>query len=346
MKNNMLKGLALSAFILILTGCGKKSETIRMPEANRIKTVSVDSAKITLPVAVSGFLVPAKEIRLSFKTGGIILSVNADEGSHVKKGQLLATLDIAEIEAQVNQAVNGYDKALRDYNRAKNLYEDSVVTLEQFQNAETAFNVAKAVRDAAVFNREHSRIIAPENGVILKRLAQSREVIGPGYPVFIFGTTDTHWKVKAGLADKDFVRIMPGDSAIITFDAYPGEKFRGSVSQLSEASNPVTGTYEAELDLLPVNKRLAAGFLAKLEIYPSRAQMYYRIPVEAIVEADGRRGYVYVIDDSLTAVKTVIRISEIYQAWAAVDSGLEADQTVATEGSGYLSNGSRVEIVK
>jgi len=345
MKNLLIISV-MSALAIILYSCRNKAETQAEPEQTKVKTLIVSKEKITVPVHTSGVLVPAREIRLSFKTGGIIDAIYADDGSHVKKGELIASLDMSEINAQVGQAMNGYDKAFRDYTRAKNLYEDSVATLEQMQNAETALNVAKAMRDAAVFNSAHSKISAPENGVILKRLAQVHEVIAPGYPVFIFGTRDTHWKIKASVADRDYVRIMPGDSAIITFDAYPGKEFAAIVTQLSEASNPMTGTYEAELEMNPVSERMASGFLAGVKIFPLRRESHYQIPVEAIVEADGKQGYVYVIDDSLVARKTAVGIAGIFDSRAAIDSGITADQVIVTEGAAYLTDGEKVEIIE
>ena len=333
-------------FISSLYACRQASEETIAPETARIKLAEVIHEKMSFPVRTSGLVVPAKEVKLSFKTGGIIGAIYADDGTRVKHGTLLAALDLSEIEAQVKQAVNGFDKALRDYNRAKNLYADSVVTLEQLQNSETAMSVAKATLEAATFNRDHSSIYAPDDGVILRRLVESHEVIAPGYPVFLFGTTGMCWKIRAGLADRNYVRITHGDSAIVTFDAYPGEKFSAIVSQIGEAANPLTGTFEVELDILPLKKRLASGFVANLEIIPSHAEPYYRIPVASIVEADGLTGYVFAITDSATAKKIKVNVAGIYENWAAVAGGLEGVEKVVTEGVAYLSDGDRVEVVK
>ena len=77
-------------------------------------------------------------------------------------------------------------KQLRDYTRANNLFADSVATLEQKQNAMTALNIAKSNLDIALFNRSHSKIVAPENGLILKQFVRSNELASPGLPCFSF----------------------------------------------------------------------------------------------------------------------------------------------------------------
>jgi membrane fusion protein, multidrug efflux system len=316
------------------------------PKIVRVKVAVISHEKMSFPIRSSGLIVSAKEVKLSFKTGGVIAALYADDGARVKKGELLATLNLSEIEAQVTQVKNGYDKAIRDFNRAKNLYSDSVVTLEQLQNAETAMNVAKANMEIAVFNMNHSKISAPDDGVILKRLVESNEIISPGYPVFIFGTTGKSWKIKAGLSDRDFVRIMPGDSARVFLDAYPGTNFYAVVSQMGESANPRTGTYEIELDMQQTNNRLASGFVANLEIYPSQAETYYRIPIEALVEAEGQSGYVYTVTDSLKTKKIKVDIAGITGSSVAVLGSFGNITEVVTDGVAYLSEGEHVIIVK
>lgn len=316
------------------------------PDIVRVKVSKVSFEEMSFPIHSSGIIVSAKEIKLSFKTGGIIATLYADDGARVKKGELLASLNLSEIEAQVAQVKNGYEKAVRDYNRAKNLFEDSVATLEQLQNAETVLNVAKANLEIATFNKSHSAIYAPENGVILKRLAESNEMIAPGYPVFILGMSGKQWKIRAGLADRDFVRIMPGDSARFTLDAYPGASFRAVVSQVGESANAFTGTYEIELEIQPVKQRLASGFVANLEIFPAQVVSYFRIPVEAIVEAEGKSGFVYAVTDSSVAKKVRVTIAGIFDKSAAVSGGLSDVKEVVTEGAAYIADGEHVTIIR
>src|SRR5512133_1355664 len=154
---------------VLLIGCRHTEIKNQPATAIPVRVVGVAKEKIVFPVRSSGIVVPAKEIKLSFKTGGIVSNIYADDGARVKKGALLAVLNMAEIDGQVIQAQNGYEKAERDFTRAQNLYNDSVITLEQYQNAQTAYNVANATLNIARFNSMHSKIIAPEDGVILKR---------------------------------------------------------------------------------------------------------------------------------------------------------------------------------
>lgn len=332
----------IGTLLLFLWSCRQPAPEHTIGDATRVRVVEVRPDRISLPVIASGLVVPAQEIKLAFKTGGIIAGIYATEGTRVRRGDLLATLNLTEVEAQVQQYTNGYEKALRDYNRAKNLFADSVATLEQLQNAETALNVSKAGLDAALFNLEHSRIVAPEQGTILKQLAEANEVIAPGYPVFLFGSSGSGWKIRAGLSDRDFVRISPGDSARATTDAYPGTIFKAVVNQISEAANPLTGTYEIELNLLSVRHKLAAGFVVDLEIFPGQADSCIYIPVQALVEMDGSSGYVYRVNDSMKAEKVKVNIVRIVQSSLAAISDPDLSGRIITEGATYVSDGDAV----
>jgi RND family efflux transporter MFP subunit len=214
------------------------------------------------------------------------------------------------------------------------------------QNAATAMNVSKSNLDIAQFNLAHSTIIAPENGVILKQFVKTNELISSGYPVFLFGTSARNWKVKAGLSDRDVVRINSGDSATVTFDAWPDIRFKAVVDQVGEMSNPLTGTYDIEMILFTTGGyRLATGFVAKVEIFPSKKETYMMIPVEAIVGADGQEGYVYSVVDS-TVQRIKIGIVTIIGAKAAIRGDLNRIREIVSEGAAYLRDGEKVKILK
>ncbi len=341
--------LYVTIFVLftVFTGCKPKVvQEAAKADPVKVRMVPVEVREISLPVRSIGTVATSEEIRLSFKTGGIVAQTYVREGDAVKKGQLLAELNLSEINAQVNQAINAYDKTLRDYNRAKNLYADSVATLEQLQNAETAMNVSKSVLNMAKFNQSHSKIAAPKAGVILRQMVKENELVAPGYPVYAMGISGKTWIIRTALSDRDVVKINIGDSAKVSIDAWPEENFTAIVSQMDEASNPMTGTYETELKLTPTSKRLATGFIANVELFPDQKFSYSLVPMSSVVEADGRTGYVYVVTPDHLARKIRVNLATLYGTQAAVSGGLENYTSVVGDGVAYLADGIAVEIKK
>jgi RND family efflux transporter MFP subunit len=347
----ILPGLVLFGFALagiaVLGGCGGNGNGNDVDQGIPVVTARVGYEEVSIPVRTSGKLTSATEARLSFKTGGILGSVLADEGETVKRGQLLAALKSEEIDARVTQARSGFEKAERDMKRARRLYADSVITLEQMQDAETGFSVAESQLKIAEFNQVHSSISAPTDGRILKRFVEINELVGPGSPVFLFGSSVGRWTVRAGIADRDIIRLSLGDSAAVRFDAYRGLDFPARVVEIGEAADPMSGAFEIELSLDDRGMKLVSGFIARIDIFPTSCQPMHTVPIEALMEADGDRGYVYVPDgETGTVAKKAIVLGCLIGEKAAVISGLEGESLVVTRGAAYLTDKAEIRIVE
>lgn len=357
-RSNRYRITALSPFLmaavagltlLSISGCSKDVDAGTSEAA--VETVNVQVHEISrekrvLPIRTSGRLASKAEIRLSFKIGGLVERLYVDEGQKVQKGASLARLNLAEIDAQVLQAESGLEKAKRDLDRAEGLYADSVATLEQVQDARTGVEIAEANLKIATFNRTHAQIVAPVSGRILKRTVEAGELVGPGQPIFLFGADREGWVVRVGLTDRDIVKLAIGDSASLAFDAYPERPFRGRVTELGDVADPMSGTFEVEIAIDDPGGLLKSGFIARVDLYPSRGEAYYFLPIEALVEGNQEEGMVYVLDEETQrARKMPVHIYKILDEEIAVGEGLEGYEKVITEGAGFLPGDGPVRVV-
>jgi RND family efflux transporter MFP subunit len=334
--------------LIVLLSAACRHPEIKSDSADHlhVRVTALLTESVSIPVHTTGTLVASEELKLSFKTGGIVGKIFVREGDKVSKGDLLASLDLLEINANAEQAKIAYDKAVRDFMRAENLLKEGATTLEKKQNAETAMNMAKNSLEIALFNLQHSKIVAPDNGIVMKQFVKKNELVSSGYPVFLFGNSGKYWKVEAGLPDRDIIKINPGDSAVVRFDAYPGVRFSAIVDQVGEMSNPYTGTYETELTLMDAGYRLVSGFVASADIYPSVKRSFTMVPVGSIVEADGLHGFIYIVNREMKAMKIYVEIAAIEGALVAVTGIPEEVTEVVSEGAAYLRDGAEVEIVR
>ena len=334
--------LAFSAFILLFS-CNSNNGEDTPEEKVRVKTRRVEVVDHTYQVRTSGRVASRKELRLSFKTGGVIKHVYVNEGMEVEKGDLLASLDLEEVKAKLKQARLGLEKAKRDYQRAKNLYEDSVGTLETLQNAKTSLDIAKTKVQIAGFNLRKSSIKAPADGIILRKMAHEEEIVNAGYPVILFGSHDKNWIVRTSVTDNDRVKVQMGDSAQIYLDPYPDKSFKGVVTEIGSGADPYTGTYELEIRLNPVDEEMVSGFIAKVNIFTSTTERFFQIPVDALAEADEKEGYVYLIENG-KPIRKRIEIGKILGDDLLVKEGLTAGDQVITRGAKYVKTGTPVII--
>jgi multidrug efflux system membrane fusion protein len=341
--------LSIAAVAVVLTGCNGHSQTTTITEdAIAVKVQPVTTSRYAPVLKYSGSMATTAEARLSFKIGGIISKIYVKEGDHVVRGQLLATLDLTEINAHVQQASQGVDKVQRDVNRVKNLYNDTVATLEQVQNATTQLQVAEESLRIAHFNQQYAQIRATESGTILKKLMNEGELANPGSPVFMFnGTAGNDWVIRFGVSDKDWAVLKKGDKAAVEIDAYPNKTFTGIITEIAQGADVASGTYEIEVKVLPGGARFAAGLFSTIRLQPATEQTVTLVPVEALTEASDKTGYVYTVNaDGKTVTKNKVIIAFLENNKAAIVSGLDSAKEVITEGVGYLTDKSVVKVVK
>jgi RND family efflux transporter MFP subunit len=298
-----------------------------------------------MPIVATGTLGPEEEFALSFTIGGVLRRLSVDDGGTVRAGDTLAALDLREIDAAVTRARSGAEQAERDLARARRLYDDSVATLSQVENAETAARVANANLEEAQFSRQYAVIVAPVHGTVWRRLVEAGEVIQPGAPVLVMGSRNEGTVIRVGLADRDVLRVQLGDSARVQLHALPERAFEGVVTEIAAAAAPGMGTYAVEVTVRGAGD-LAAGLVGVVEIRPRRGLPTPIVPIEALLEADGTQGTVFALSaDGRTVGRRQVTLASLAGDRIAITQGLEGVQMVVTDGAAYLADGDSVRIV-
>jgi multidrug efflux system membrane fusion protein len=339
----MISLLAWIALAACGDGDGQEMDTTQSA-AIAVRSAPVTNTVLARTIVAAGTVAPKDEISLSFKVGGVIERIAVDPGDVVRAGQVLAALDLREIDAGLTKARSTAEKAERDLARARRLYADSVVTLAQMQDAETVAELARADLRAAAFNRRYAVIVSPANGTILRRSAEPGETVSPGTTVLVLGSRARGSVVEVGLADRDAVLVRNGDPAVARFDALPEMEFEGRVSQIAAAADPGTGTYAVEVSLRGAAD-VTAGLVGQVAIRPSNGAPTTLVPIEAILEADGAQATVYALSpDGTRAERRRVTVAFIDGNRVAVTRGLEGVATVLTDGAAYVDEGTVVRV--
>jgi len=346
MKHYFFPMILSAAFLL--QSCGEKATQQSSPlgeDTIPVSVVPLQQGASSTVIPASGLFTTDDETILSFKSGGVVSRVYVKEGDAVSKGQLLATVNPTEVEAGVQQVELAYQKAERDYQRAVQLYKDSVATLEQMQNAKTALDVARQQREAARFNKQYTEIRATTNGYVLKRFMNEGQMAGPGMPVLMInGARQNNWLLKVGVSDVQWAAIKVGDEAEVSIDALPNKKIKASVFKKSEGLDPASGTFTVQLRLLESAPSIASGMFARANIFPREKVTAWTIPYDALLDGDGKKGYVFVTNDNKTAKKVEVTIGEVRRENILITGGLENAGSLIISGSAYLNDGSHIRI--
>jgi len=338
------------ATVFILSSCKHDQNTQNVlgePDIIPIKVASLAELDISDHITATGLVSTEDEARYSFKIGGVISRVFVEEGQFFKKGQLLATLNSTEISAGLAQSNLGVEKAQRDYDRAVNLYKDSVFTLEQLQNTKTALDVAHKATEAIAFNERYSKIYATSDGFVSKKVANEGEVIAPGMPVLLINSTEqpNSYLLKVGVTDREWAVVRLGQTARVTLDGYAGQTFDAVVYRKSQAADGQAGSFQIELKLKLAGVRPAVGMFGKAEIATGQGGSVLFIPYGALVEADGNKGFVFTPIGSNRVKKVPVTISKVdNQQVYLKDKPAGVDQIVISN-SAYLNEQSTIKII-
>ncbi len=332
-------------FGLLATGCSKSEPT---PEANvrRVTVAPVEYTRERPPVVAAGLLTRKIEATLSFKTGGVVAEMFVRAGETVKRGQPLAQLQMAEIDAQVAQARSAVEKARRDAGRAERLQGDNVATLEQLQDARTSVEVAEANLKIAEFNRRHSTITAPADGRILRRMAEPDGLVAPGQAVLGFGADGAGWIFRAGVSEREVRGLALGDAATLIFRGPPDVTQTATITQLSEAADSVTRTFEVELALPSDPLGLRSGAVGTLRLSKPAADARPRVPLAALLEGEGRRAILFSLEpDGRTVRRRDVEIETLIENAALLATPLPEGTSILIAGADLVRDGDKVEVI-
>jgi membrane fusion protein, multidrug efflux system len=338
---------ALAGLLLVVAGCGPAVPE-SAPPPTPVRVVEAEQAPLRAGIRAIGQVAPAEEVRLSFKVGGVLASMAVAQGEQVRAGQRLASLAQDEVAAAVSQARALLDKAERDLERGEALFAEEVATREQVQDLATARDVARAGLRSAEFTARFAQVVAPADGIVLRRLAEPGELVAAGQPVLVVGNTASGWIVRATLTDRDIVRLDTGDVAEVTLDAFPGRRFSATVTELASAADPRTGTYEVKLAIDTQGLRFVQGLVARIELPGAAGAAVTVVPVAALLEADGGRAIAFVVarhEETDVARRVELTIGRAVGAQVEVLDGIVSGDRVVTDGAAYLRDGAAVRVL-
>ena len=338
---------AATAICMAVAACSPKSEPPKPTPLLAVETARVTAPSSSALVRASGPLERRREMTLSFRNPGELTALNAEAGDRISAGQVLASLDPTGVAAAETQARVNVERARRDLARDRTLFAQGFVSRQRVDDRESALKAAQAQASAAGFDRRWARLVSPASGVVLARLAQSGEVVQPGQAVLRVADETSPLVLRANFADRDAARLALGASAILSLESLPGQTLSGRVTRVGEAAAARTGTVPVEIEILSPGADLRSGQIATAEISASLqgqpGEGFARVPAEAILEANGSRAFVLVLDAQSRAHRRQVQFQG-FDGNDALILGLAPGSSVITAGAGFVSDGEKVKV--
>ncbi len=279
------------------------------------RTEKVSKGDIVETVTASGNVNAVTTVLVGTQVSGTIKSIYADFNSPVKQGQLIAQIDPATFEAQVEQARANllfakanlekadasFIDAKRTMERNKALFSKDLIARSEVDTAETNYETSKAQINAskaqiaqseaslkvAETNLQYTRIISPVNGIVVSRNVDVGQTVAASFQtptLFTIAQDLTKMQIDTNVAEADIGKVKQGQDVEFTVDAYPGVIFKGKVSQVRNAPINVQNvvTYNAVILVSNPELKLKPGMTANVSIIVSQKKDVLRIPNAAL----------------------------------------------------------------
>jgi len=285
MKNN--KKIILGSLALILLAFAAYSF---MKEDNsaqiEVKSITAQKGEVTTMVTATGTIEPITQVEVGTQVSGVVEKIYVDYNSVVAEGQLIAELDKTNLRATLSQAQAAYDNALSQKNymklifdRQKTLYENQVISKSDYDDALYNYETAKGTviqrlsdLERAKTNLSYANIYSPINGVVLSRAIDEGQTVAASFStptLFTIAQDLKEMQVEADVDEADIGGVKDGQRVTFTVDAYFGETFDGTVTQIrldpTVTSNVVTYTVVIKAD--NPDLKLKPGLTATISIY-------------------------------------------------------------------------------
>lgn len=337
----LLAGLALAA------GCRKSADApagaATAPAAVNVRVAPAERSTSSQPILTAGLLARQTEADFSFPTGGVIGSIGVRAGDRVKSGQELARLQLDTVEAQLAQAKAMVEKLRRDIGRIERLQKDRAATLENLQDARTQLEQAEANLRIAEFAHRHAVIVAPSDGVVLRRLAEPNELVAAGRPVVSFASEGEGWIVRAELAARDAARVELNSPVEVRDGATV--LAQGRIARIAEAVNPTTRTVPVEVNLEAPPARARSGLVVSLVLSPVAVAARPVVPIAALRSGVGNRAALFILKAGGRSVQRLeVEVEEVAGTQAYLRTPLPDDARVVVTGAQFLDDGSAVNV--
>ena len=354
------KELTLLSVALALGGCGKPAA--RPPEKALVRTAVVES-KDNVRSGEASYLALVKfdnETDLSFKVGGILVSIgpapgtNWDEGTPVKAGTVLAELKQADFTNALNSALARRELAVKTLERFRKLRVTDAISQQELDVTEAERQTRQAELDQAEQNLRDSRLVAAKDGVVLARYVNSGVTVAPGQRVLRFADTSL-MSVELGLPDRLVGRLAPNQEVDVEVSGLEGRKpFRGHVTEVGVAASTEGRLFRVVIKVPNPDGLLRSGMTARIHVgdTPIVTTGAVCVPLSALVTLapDGHSQAssqaqlgVFVVQDG-KAVRRAVKTGDILNSSILITEGLRAGEQVVTSGASFLYDGAPIEI--
>ena len=289
-----------------------------------VRVMDQNSVPYKEKILIKGFAEADKKVDLKSETSGRVVSLPIEQGSFVKKGEIICSLFVAEKESF-------FKKAELEFESAKKLFDEGLYSSNQLQNIKSNFERAKLELDNA-------SIKAPFDGIVDRISIDEGDFLSRGSTCATLLDLDPMILVGE-ISESDLINISKGSKAFI--ETLDGNTFNGEISFIAASANPYTHTFRVEVKVENTNSLIKDGASAKIYV-SAKEQMANLIPLSILrLDDQGNLGVRLISNQGTVEFKEIGLIQDTNSGvWV---SGLPSSSRIITVGQDYVNEGEKVK---
>jgi len=349
--------IALAVLVIFSLSACKKEKKAEPERLVNVRVWTSEIKNVQPYLETTGTLKADEEVIVSSEVDGIIKRILVEEGTHVAAGTLLAEinetdyrLDWKRSDAALKQAQASLTNARAEYKRKEALFQEELITRQQFDDistrvtlAEAELERAKATLAISLERLTRTKLNSPLVAAVKGKNVSVGDYVRNGMPLFQLIRVNP-LKLNFTISEKDVAGLKIGQEVAFTVDAFPGKQFKGKVSLLHPNVEERTRTLQAEAIVPNADLILKPGYFARVQIFTQASRDVVVAPLTSLMY-DGPVVRLYVVSGN-KAQGRIIKTGNKYGEYVEVREGLREKEQVVVVGQNNLSEGVKVNVAR
>lgn len=347
MKRTTIYSIFLAGTI-ILAGCAQspKQDAAAANEkiAAPVKTAPITKRKIARTIDYTATAQPFEQVNLGPSTPGRVDKIYVEVGDRVKKGQQVFLMDRTQLLTAKIQLAN----LAKDLSRMDTLLKVGSIKQQTYDQMKAQYDVTKANVD---FLEENTYMAAPFSGIVTGKYYEDGELYSgapsaSGKAAVVTLMQINPLKVIVDISEQNYPLIKTGMAAKVTADVYEGRVFNGRIFRVHPTINPMSRSFEAEIEVSNNDESLRPGMFLRVSIDMGETDAFV-VPASSVLLQEGtNERYIFIIKNNV-AKRYVVTLGKRYDEYVEIiSSEIREGDALVVDGQARLSNDDKVEIVK
>jgi len=309
----------------------------------RVITLTAIPRRLEDKIKLPGYVEAAENLWVKAEVSGQVVEILAEEGAHVKQGQVIAQQDDRDYKSRLARIGANLKLAKLEYDRIYSLDKKKITAASRLDEIEARLNDVSAQRDEATLALSRTRILAPIEGQVNEIIAKQGNFLSVGDPVAqIIRVSDV--TVTVGIPESDVASFFDLNEATVIIDALKKRRVKGEKIFLSRQPRNLARLFDLELKIPNTDGHILPGMFASVELIRAVYKKALVIPLYAVIN-QGDEQFVYIENDG-SAKKTPVDLGQLVDWQVHITSGISANDKVIVVGHRLLNDGQPIEIIK